>query len=119
MQDRLSRPVTLPVRGSPILGAHDRLWHVVVQRLLAPTLARAQLIKAHPCYDGRQPSAQVLDAVGVGAVVSEPGFLDGVVRLAKRSKHSVGHRPQMGLYSDPQAESVLKWWSKHLLQVIR
>ena len=32
----------------------------------------------------------------VGAAQPQPGFLDGVVRLAQRAEHPVGHRPQAG-----------------------
>ena len=34
--------------------------------------------------------------LGVGAAEPQPGFLDGVVGLAQRAEHPVGHRPQVG-----------------------
>ena len=34
--------------------------------------------------------------LGVGAAEPEPGLLHGVVRLAQRAEHPVGHRPQVG-----------------------
>src|SRR5215203_3684094 len=80
----------------PVLAAYDRLGHASAQRLLAPRLARAQHVQAYPPDDRRQPSAQVLDAAGVRAAEPEPGFLDGVVGLADRAEHPVGHRPQVG-----------------------
>jgi hypothetical protein len=47
-------------------------------------------------HDCGQPSAQVLDAAGVGAAEAKPGFPEGVVRFADRAEHPVGHRPQVG-----------------------
>ena len=51
-----------------------------------------------PARPGRQPAAQVVDLAGVGAAAAEPqpGSLDGVVGLAERAEHPVGHRPQVG-----------------------
>src|SRR5215211_597286 len=64
------------------------------ERLLPPRLARAEHVQRHAGDDGRQPSAQVLDLVAVGAVEAQPGLLDGVVRLAERAEHPVGHTSQ-------------------------
>jgi hypothetical protein len=61
-------------------AAHDRLGHA--QGLLAPGPARAQHVQAHPTYDRRKPSAQVLDPAGVRAAEPQPGLLHGVVGLA-------------------------------------
>jgi hypothetical protein len=69
----------------PVLAAHDRLGRMRAQGLLAPRLARAQHVQAHPRNDRRQPSAQVLDAARAGAAEPQPGFLDGVVRRAPRA----------------------------------
>jgi hypothetical protein len=80
----------------PVLAAHDRLGHVRAQGLLASRLARAQDVQAHPRDDGCQPSPKVLDAARVRAAEPEPGFPDGVVRLAQRAEHPVGDRPQVG-----------------------
>jgi hypothetical protein len=63
--------------------------------LLAPRPARAQHVEADPANYRRQPSAQVLDAAGVGPAEPEPGFLDRIVGLTQRAQHSVGHRPQV------------------------
>ena len=38
---------------------------------------------------------QVLDAGGVGPVEADPGLLDGIVRLAQRAEHAVGHGAQV------------------------
>ena len=70
------------VLGIDLLAAQDRLGHVRAEGLLAPRRARAQHVEAHPRDDRGQPSAQVLDADGVGVAQSEPGLLHGVVRLA-------------------------------------
>ena len=35
-------------------------------------------------------------SVGVGPVEADPGLLDGVVRLAERTEHAVGHGAQVG-----------------------
>ena len=80
----------------PVLAAHDRVGYMHAQGLLAPRVARAQQVKAHPRDDRRQPSAQVLDAARIGAAEAQPGFLNGVVGLDPRAEHPVGHRPQMG-----------------------
>jgi hypothetical protein len=79
----------------PVLGAHDRLGHVKVQRHLAPRLARAQHTQAHPRDDRREPRPQVLDAAGVGAAEPKPGFLHGVIGFVQRAEHPVGHRPEV------------------------
>ena len=104
----------------PVLAAHDRLGHVRVQRLLAPRLARAQHVQAHPRDDRRQPSAQVLDAAGVGAAEPQPGFLHGVVRLAQRAEHPVGHRPQVGAVGlEPLRQPVVFVHRSHSLAACR
>ncbi len=66
-----------------------------VQRRLAPRLARAQQVEAHPRDDRRQPAAQVLDPGRAGAAEPQPGLLDGIVRFAERAEHPVGHRPKV------------------------
>src|SRR6059058_5633763 len=43
----------------------------------------------------REPSAEVLDAAGAGAAEPQPGFLDGVLRLAPGAQHPVGNPRQM------------------------
>jgi hypothetical protein len=78
------------------VGTDDRIGHVCVQRFLAPRPARAQHVEAHPPDDGGQPAAEVLDPAGVGTRESHPGLLDGIVRLAQRAQHPVGHGPQVG-----------------------
>jgi hypothetical protein len=88
----------------PVLAVHDGVGHSgargfaqrPAEELLAPGPARSQHVQAHPTYDRGEPPAQVLDAARVGAVEAEPGLLHGVVCLAGRSKHPVGHRPQAG-----------------------
>ena len=77
-------------------SSHDRVGHVRDLRLLAPRLARAQHVQAHPRDDRRQPSPQVLDLARVRTAEPQPGFLYRVVHLAQRAEHPVGHRPQVG-----------------------
>jgi hypothetical protein len=79
-----------------VLGARGRFWQLLAERVLTPGRARAQHVQTHPCDDRLEPPAEVLDTVRAGAAEAEPGFLDGVVRLAHRSEHPVGHRPEMG-----------------------
>jgi hypothetical protein len=79
----------------PVLAAHDRLGQMRAQRLLAARSARAQHVERHPGDDGRQPRAQVLDLVGLRPAEAQPGLLDGVVGLAGRAEHPVGHRAQV------------------------
>ena len=59
--------------------------------------ARAQHVEAHPRATTvvSQPP-EVLDVARVGAAEPQPGLLDGVVGLAQRAEHPVGHRPQVG-----------------------
>src|SRR5581483_10293736 len=45
--------------------------------------------------DRRQPRAEVLDLARVGAAHPQPRVLDGIVRLAERAEHAVGHRTEM------------------------
>jgi hypothetical protein len=78
------------------LGADDRVGHAQVEGLLAPGPAAAEHVQAHPGHHRGQPAAQVLDPAGVGAAEPQPGLLDGVVGLAERAEHPVGHRPQAG-----------------------
>ena len=53
----------------------------LLQRRLAPRRARAQHVQRHARDDRRQPAAEVLDLVRVGAVQAQPGLLHGVVGL--------------------------------------
>jgi hypothetical protein len=70
------------------------LFGPAVQRLLAVVATRPQHGQAHPRDDGRQPGADVLDLTRVGAVEPQPGLLEGVVGLARRTEHPVSDRPQ-------------------------
>lgn len=80
----------------PVRRARDRIGQMGTQRLLASRRARTQHVEAHPRDDRCKPSTQVLDAADVGAAEPEPGFLGGIVRLAERAEHPVGHCPQAG-----------------------
>ncbi len=82
---------------APGVAARERLGRVraPLQRLFGPRRARAQHVEAQPCDDGRKPSPEVLDSARVSAAEPQPGFLNGVVRLAPRAEHPVGDRPQV------------------------
>ena len=79
----------------PIGTIENRVGHADPERLLAPGLARSQRVQRDSRNDRGQPPSQVLDAIGVGAAEPQPGFLNGVVGLAHRAEHPVGHRSQM------------------------
>ena len=74
--------------------ADDRVGDVYAEGLLAPCLARAQHVQTHPRHYRGQPRSEVLDPPRVSATQAQPGFLDGVVGLAERAEHPVGHRPE-------------------------
>ena len=58
--------------------------------------ARAQHVERHSRDDRRQPPAEVLDGVRVGAIQPELRLLHGVVRLSLGTEHPVGHSSQVG-----------------------
>ena len=76
-----------------LLGTGNRRL-LDVQRLLAPRLARAQHVQAHPGDDGREPSLDVVHGAPAGAGGVNPAFLDRVLGVAQGAEHPVGHRPQ-------------------------
>lgn len=84
----LLRIASSPAHGRWFLGLR-------LQRVLAMRLARAQHVQAHACDDRGQPPSQILDFICLGTAQSQPGLLDGVVRLAQRTEHAVSHRPQV------------------------
>jgi hypothetical protein len=69
---------------------------VRVHEVLAPGGARPQHVEAHARHHSRQPTTEVLDAVGVGAAESQPRVLHRVVGLAQRTEHPVRDRAQVG-----------------------
>src|SRR5438445_11778746 len=76
-------------------ASDDRIRYVQVQGILPARRSRSQHVQAHARHDRRQPSPQVTDTTDIGAAQSDPGFLDGVLRLADRSEHAIGDRPHM------------------------
>ena len=74
---------------------HDRIRHVHVQGILPARRSRSQHVQAHARHDRRQPSPQVVDTTDIRAAESDPGFLDGVLRLADRSEHAIRDRPHV------------------------
>jgi hypothetical protein len=75
--------------------ADDRIRHVHVQGILPARRSRSQHVQAHARHDRRQPSPQVVDTTDIRAAQSDPGFLDGVLRLADRSEHAIRDRPHV------------------------
>jgi hypothetical protein len=67
---------------------------VGLERHLRVCPAAPEHVQAHAGHDGRQPPTKVLDVLRPGAAQPEPRFLHGVVGLAERAEHPVGHRPQ-------------------------
>ena len=76
-------------------GIDDRVGHVHVERLLTPRLARSEHVQRDARDHCRQPCSEVLDLAPIGAAEPYPGILHGVVGLAERPEHPVGHRAQM------------------------
>ena len=66
-----------------------------VQGILPARRSRSQHVQAHARHDRRQPSPQVLDSADIRPAQSDPGFLDGVLRLADRSEHAIRDRPHV------------------------
>jgi hypothetical protein len=52
---------------------------VVADGLLGMATPQPQHVQADPPDHGRQPAAEVLDGVGVGATEPDPGLLDGIL----------------------------------------
>jgi hypothetical protein len=75
-------------------ASDDRIRHVHVQGILPARRSRAQHVQAHARHDRRQPPPQVVDTTDIPAAQPNPGFLDGVLRLADRSEHAIRDRPQ-------------------------
>ena len=82
--------------AAPAGAGRDRLGRVRGERLLAARLARPQHVEAHARDDRRQPAAEALDTRVARAAQSQPRFLNGVVHLARRAEHPVGHGAQVG-----------------------
>ena len=87
---------TASCSGSALVGARCAAHGRGVDRLFPPCGPRAQHVQRDPGHDRGQPAAQVLHPVGSGAAEPQPGFLHGVVSLARRAEDPVGHGPQMG-----------------------
>jgi hypothetical protein len=85
----------LPLRFRRIM-ADDRVRQVHPQRLLPPDGAGTQHVQAYSRDNGGQPAVEVLHAIGAHAADPQPGLLHGIVGLAERAQHPVGHRPQVG-----------------------
>jgi hypothetical protein len=77
----------------PLLAADGQLARrkrLHVERLLAPRLAPAQHVQAHPRHHRGQPPRQVFDVSRLGAAEPQPGLLHRIVRLAERAEHPIG-----------------------------
>ncbi|EPH39369.1 hypothetical protein STRAU_7570 [Streptomyces aurantiacus JA 4570] len=84
------------LRVGHVGSGHVRVGALDVQGLLAALLARPQQVEADAAHDGREPAAQVLHALAVGAAELQPGLLDGVLGLAQGAEHAVGDGLQAG-----------------------
>ena len=80
--------------GSSPCGGDHRVRHVRVERFLVPGHPGPQHVQADAGHHGGQPRAQVLH-LGARPVQPQPGLLDGVVGLAQRAEHPVGHGAQV------------------------
>jgi hypothetical protein len=77
------------------LGVDDRVGEAGVEPVLAPGRPGPQQVEAHTGDDRGEPAADVVDAVGAGAVGPQPRLLQGVVGLVERAEHPVGDGPQL------------------------
>jgi hypothetical protein len=84
----------LVLRAAGVLRTEDGVGHVHAERHLVARPPGAQHVEADPGDDGGEPRADVVHAAGVGAAEPERGVLHGVVSVAERAEHPVGHRPQ-------------------------
>ena len=102
-QQRLAFGIGLRTRMGGRVASGGRF-----QRFLALRLARAQHVEADACNNSRKPAAEVIDAVRAGAAQAQPGFLDGVVGIAQRAEHPVGHTAQMSaVFLEPLRQKVV------------
>ena len=83
-------------RIAPVRIVSEGFRNMRPHRLLAPRFARAQHVEADAGDDRGQPAAEVFDRAGVGTAQPQPGLLHGIVDLAGRAQHAVGHCPQAG-----------------------
>ena len=66
-----------------------------VQRILASRRPRPEHVEAHARNDGRQPAPETGDVAHVAPAQPNPGFLDGILRFARRPEHAIRHGAQM------------------------
>ncbi len=90
------RQQRLLLRLKALVWADEGVGQVHPQGFLAPQVARAQHVQAHPGDDRRQPSAEVVHLACPQPAEAQPGDLNGVVGLGERAQHPVGNRSQMG-----------------------
>jgi hypothetical protein len=95
--------------------------HLLAEQVFTAGRAGAQHVQAHPGHDRPQPRGQVLHLADVGALETEPGFLDGVLRFAGRAEHPVGDLVQVApLRLKPVGQFVAGvHWSPFLVAVRR
>ena len=95
-----ARPIESP-RSASCSGSHAASAPTIGSGTCASSGASrrvrrdAELVQADATDDRGQPGAQVLDVARVGPAEPDPGLLDGVVRLAQRAEHPVGHAAQV------------------------
>ena len=76
------------------VGVTDAVRRPVLARLLAAYAPALQHVEAHPGDDGGEPASEVVDGLRIGAVQAQPGLLQRVVALRRRSEDAVGDRSQ-------------------------
>ena len=72
-----------------VAGGRD-LVDIGTERLLVPRLPGAQHVEADSGDDGGEPGREIFDAGALGTHEAEPGFLNRVLRLARRTQHAIG-----------------------------
>ena len=77
------------------VDADDRLRQPVARRVFRARAAGAEHVDADPPDHGRQKPADVLDRLRARAADPQPRLLDGILGLADRAQHPVGHRLQL------------------------
>src|SRR6202046_5712134 len=107
-------------RVDPVFATQNRIWHARVKRVLSSRLSRAQHVQANASDDCRQPSAEIFDVAGIGAVEPQPCFLDRIVCLIQRAEHPVGHRPQVtSVFLKFLCQPILFFHRSHSLVALR
>jgi hypothetical protein len=85
----------LLLRREAVVDRDDRFRQPRAHVFLPLRAARAEHVEGDPGDDRRQPAAEIVDR-SVVFVEADPCLLYGVLALAERAEHAVGHRLQAG-----------------------